>query len=116
RHERGRSRGLVRAAPAELRTRTDRRAGIRAPGRGRDAPRMIGSLLLIGLLLGMKHAVEADHVAAVASLATRSRRLRATVTLAAMWGIGDARMLVIVGVVVIALRIALPEPLPEVFE
>ena len=77
---------------------------------------MIGSLLLLGLLLGMKHAVEADHVAAVASLATSSRRLRDTVTLAAMWGVGHAGMLVIVGVVVIALRIALPEPLPEVFE
>ena len=77
---------------------------------------MIGSLLLIGLLLGMKHAVEADHVAAVASLATSSRRLRDTVTLAAMWGAGHAGMLVIVGVIVIALRIAVPEPLPEVFE
>jgi cytochrome c biogenesis protein CcdA len=77
---------------------------------------MIGSLLLIGLLLGMKHAIEADHVAAVATLATSSRRLRDTVTLAAMWGVGHAGMLVIVGVLVIALRITLPEPLPEIFE
>src|SRR5215210_735865 len=29
------------------------------------------SVLLLGLLIGMRHALEADHLAAVASLATR---------------------------------------------
>ena len=39
---------------------------------------MSGSLLLLGFVIGMRHAVEADHVAAVSSLATRaaSSRLR----------------------------------------
>ena len=36
----------------------------------------MGSILLLGLLIGMKHAVEADHVAAVASMASRSQGLR----------------------------------------
>ena len=31
------------------------------------------SVLGLGFLIGMKHAIEADHVAAVASLATRSQ-------------------------------------------
>ena len=31
---------------------------------------------LLGLLIGMRHALEADHLAAVASLATRGRSLR----------------------------------------
>jgi len=31
------------------------------------------SVLILGLLLGMRHALEVDHLAAVASLSTRSR-------------------------------------------
>lgn len=31
------------------------------------------SMLLLGLLIGMQHAMEADHVAALATLATRAR-------------------------------------------
>ena len=41
------------------------------------------SILLLGLLLGMKHAIEADHVAALATLATRSQSLAQTVKLGA---------------------------------
>ena len=43
---------------------------------------MTVSILLFGLLLGIKHALEADHVAAVASLASRSSSLRDHITLA----------------------------------
>ena len=35
----------------------------------------IGATLLIGILLGMRHALDADHLAAVATLVTRSRSL-----------------------------------------
>jgi len=34
------------------------------------------SILLIGFLLGMKHATEADHLAVVATLATRQTNCR----------------------------------------
>ena len=37
------------------------------------------SVLLLGFLLGMRHALDADHLAAVASLATRSRSFAQTV-------------------------------------
>jgi hypothetical protein len=71
------------------------------------------SLLLFGFLLGMKHALEADHVAAVASLATRSASLRDHVTLASLWGIGHALTILAVGSAVVGLGLAVPASLSE---
>jgi len=77
---------------------------------------MLGSLLVIGLLTGMRHALEADHVAAVASLATRSSSVRHTAWLAAVWGAGHATSLMLVGGLVVALGAALPHGLARGFE
>ena len=46
------------------------------------------SLLFLGFLIGMRHALEADHVAAVASLATGNSSLRGTIFQGAIWGLG----------------------------
>ena len=53
-------------------------------------------LLAAGLLLGMQHATEADHLAAVASLASRERSLEAGIFHGLAWGIGHTLMLLIV--------------------
>lgn len=58
---------------------------------------MLTSLLLLGLVMGMRHALEADHLATVASLATRSSRLRDVVRVAGVWGLGHAAVLVALG-------------------
>jgi hypothetical protein len=63
---------------------------------------MLGPLLVIGLLTGMRHALEADHVAAVASLATRSSSVRHTAWLAAVWGAGHATSLMLVAGLLLA--------------
>jgi nickel/cobalt exporter len=34
------------------------------------------SFLLLGLLLGVKHALDADHVVAISTIATENRSLR----------------------------------------
>jgi len=74
------------------------------------------SLLVFGFFLGVKHALEADHVAAVASLASRSASLRDHVTLAGLWGAGHALTLVAVGSVVVVLGASLPPSLAAGFE
>ena len=76
---------------------------------------MIG-VLLLGLLVGMKHALEADHVAAVATLATRSASVSERVKLASMWGAGHAGTLFLLGGTVLALGLSLPEHLTRAFE
>jgi sulfite exporter TauE/SafE len=61
------------------------------------------ALLILGFLLGVRHALEADHVAAVASLATRSSSLASTVRVAAAWGVGHSATLVLFGSIFLAL-------------
>lgn len=77
---------------------------------------MTWSLLVFGFLLGMKHALEADHVAAVASLATRSASWRDHVALASLWGAGHALTLVAVGSVVVVLGATVPPSLEVDFD
>lgn len=77
---------------------------------------MLGPFLLFGFLLGVRHALEADHVAAVASLATRSVRLRDDVKLAGLWGLGHAGVLLGVGAILIVSDLTFPEPLVRALE
>ena len=53
-------------------------------------------VLTFGLLFGMQHATEADHLAAVASLVSRERSLKAGMFHGIAWGIGHTLMLLIV--------------------
>ena len=43
----------------------------------------MGGVLVLGLLVGMRHALEADHVAAIAALTQRSRGFRSALRLGA---------------------------------
>ncbi|HVT61504.1 MAG TPA: urease accessory protein [Thermoanaerobaculia bacterium] len=74
------------------------------------------SLLLLGLLLGMRHALEADHLAAVASLATRSKGVRGTVLQGVVWGLGHSITLLVVGGVCLLLRAAISARLAAALE
>jgi hypothetical protein len=73
-------------------------------------------VLVLGFLLGIKHASEADHLAAVATLVTRAGSLRHTVRQGIAWGIGHAATLAVVGGIVLALGHAVPPRLTNVLE
>ncbi|MGQ0665249.1 MAG: urease accessory protein [Pseudomonadota bacterium] len=68
------------------------------------------------LLLGMKHAIEADHVAAIALLATQIRNPGEVVRLGSAWGLGHAAMLFGVGALVLSLDTVLPERVAMLLE
>jgi cytochrome c biogenesis protein CcdA len=70
---------------------------------------MLLSLLALGFLLGLRHALDADHVAAMASLAARSPGIRSTLRVAGAWGIGHASILVVFGTVLVLLGATLPD-------
>jgi hypothetical protein len=74
------------------------------------------SLLLLGLVLGMRHALEADHLAAVASLATRSKGMRGTVLQGAVWGLGHTLTLLAVGGACLLVRAAISERVAAALE
>jgi len=67
------------------------------------------SILFLGLLIGMKHALEADHVAAVASLATAAAdddkgSVRRTLELGLAWGLGHTLTLSAFGAAVLVFK------------
>jgi len=60
------------------------------------------TLMAIGVLLGMQHATEADHLAAVAAMSARPGSRRYLVLRGSFWGIGHtATLLVICGILLI---------------
>lgn len=67
------------------------------------------ALASFGFLLGVRHALEADHLAAVASLATRTRSLAEGMRLGAVWGLGHTLTLFVVGGFVLAIDGVVPE-------
>jgi len=74
------------------------------------------SVLFLGLLLGIRHATEADHLAAVASLATRSRGLRGTVSQGVAWGLGHTLTLLAVGGACLLVRATIPPRVAAMLE
>lgn len=74
------------------------------------------SVLLLGLLFGMKHAIEADHVAAVASLATRSASPQEAARFGIAWGLGHTLTLFVIGSAVLLLGAAIPETMAQALE
>lgn len=74
------------------------------------------SLLGLGFLIGMRHAMEADHAAAVATLATKSQSMANTVKQGLTWGLGHPITLLFFGSMVLLLEAAVPERLADWLE
>jgi hypothetical protein len=62
------------------------------------------SALGIGLLLGLRHATEPDHVVAVAAIASREKSVRGASLIGTSWGVGHALVLWLIGGLVLAAR------------
>jgi len=69
-----------------------------------------------GSLLGMRHALEPDHLAAVSTLVTRERSSVKAALLGMCWGLGHTAGLIVVGAVLVFLRAELPERVANLFE
>ena len=74
------------------------------------------SLLALAFLIGMQHATEADHLAAVATLATRQRSLAKTMKQGIAWGIGHTLTLIVFGGTVLVLGKSIPEHMAQALE
>ncbi len=67
------------------------------------------SILFFGFLLGMRHAVEADHIAAVASLSARTNSVWKAVHQGMAWGLGHTLTLFLFGSIVLFVANIVPE-------
>ena len=70
----------------------------------------------LGSLLGMRHALEPDHLAAVSTLVAHERDGYKAAWLGACWGAGHTLTLVIVGAALVVLRAQMPPTAATLFE
>ena len=71
----------------------------------------IAVVLLVGALLGLRHATDPDHIAAMTTLVAsgRERATRSAARLGAWWGIGHGITLVVFGLPILLAERYLPE-------
>ncbi len=74
------------------------------------------SLLALGFLLGARHALDADHVAAILTLLVRHPGLRTSGLAGLSWGAGHTCMLLAVGLILLGFRLSLPSAVEPIFE
>ena len=70
----------------------------------------------LGTLLGMRHALEPDHLTAVSTLVTGERSSVRAAMLGASWGLGHTLSLVAVGAFLLILRAEMPANVADLFE
>jgi hypothetical protein len=68
----------------------------------------LASLLFLGFLLGIRHATDADHVVAIATIVSRQRNLRGSAMIGAVWGIGHTLTILAVGGAIILFGVVIP--------
>ena len=64
--------------------------------------------LLLGIILGMRHATDADHVVAVTTIVTRQRRVADAMRIGALWGVGHTVTILLVGGAIVMLKVVIP--------
>lgn len=66
------------------------------------------TILFLGFLTGMKHALDSDHIAAVSTLVSRHKKLSSAVWAGGWWGAGHTITLVAVGFIVLLFGLNIP--------
>jgi len=70
----------------------------------------------LGLLLGIQHALDPDHLIAVSTIVSEHKNFKWASLIGAFWGLGHTTTLFIVGLLVIGLRVSIPPRLGEGLE
>jgi len=61
-------------------------------------------------MLGLRHALDTDHLAAVSTVLAQRPSLRSSSMIGFSWGLGHTVVLLLVGAVVLMVRVPIPEP------
>jgi high-affinity nickel-transport protein len=65
-------------------------------------------VIALGLLLGMRHATDPDHIVAVATIVSRQQSIRGAALIGSLWGIGHTATIMLVGAAIIVFDLAIP--------
>lgn len=66
------------------------------------------SIVVLGFVLGMRHATDADHVVAISTIVSRERRIGSAAWIGALWGVGHTLTILAVGVGIILFTLVIP--------
>jgi high-affinity nickel-transport protein len=71
----------------------------------------LGPILFItglGLILGMRHSTDADHVVAISTIVSKQRSIRNAAVIGSVWGLGHTITIFIVGSLIILFGVEIP--------
>jgi hypothetical protein len=71
----------------------------------------IVSFLFLGFFLGMRHATDADHVVAIATIVSREHSMAGSAVIGAAWGVGHTVTVMAVGAAIIVFGLVIPPQL-----
>ena len=74
------------------------------------------TILGLGFVLGLRHALDADHLAALSTVLAERPTVQASATIGFFWGLGHTLMLLCVGIALLAFNLTIPETLASLFE
>ena len=69
---------------------------------------LASSILGLGFILGLKHALDADHLVAVSTIVSERKGFWNSSVVGALWGLGHTAALLAVGLLVIAFNFQIP--------
>lgn len=74
------------------------------------------TILSLGFVLGLRHALDADHLAALSTVLAERPTVQASTAIGFFWGLGHTLMLLCVGTLLLALNLTIPESMANGFE
>ncbi len=69
----------------------------------------VWAALTLGFSLGLRHALDPDHLVAVTTIVSEHKSLARSSLVGTFWGLGHTASLFIIGLVVILLRSSIPD-------
>lgn len=69
----------------------------------------VAAALAGGFVLGLRHALDPDHLAAVSTIVSDHKSLRRSSLIGTFWGLGHSASLLGVGLLIILLRVSIPQ-------
>src|SRR5689334_5157214 len=103
-------------APPSSRSRGWRSSSKRCSGWEPDVTGSPLAILGLGFFLGLRHALDVDHLAAVSTIVSQRRSIWRSALVGVVWGIGHTTSLLVVAIAVIALHAEISPALGQVLE
>lgn len=74
------------------------------------------SLLGLGFLLGLEHALDSDHIAAISTISSKTNSTKKAIISGLYWGIGHTGILIFTGILVLSSHFIIPAKIAKIFE